>query len=133
MTTLELLESIRESEIKTNAIIDHIERLHRIAKCAHKSKKYAESIVEKLGKLETELNEHIDRSYDLKLRGYVLLEKLDGYERAIMERYYFLGESWETVAINTHWSERQVFLLRKKALKHLEERKGNNGQNDTDN
>lgn len=119
MTIIEILERARASELETSAQLDHIERLHRIAARAQKSSCYSQRIMDKLERLEKDLNEQIDRTVDAKEEALKHINKLVGEERAVIERYYILGETWERVARQTFMSDRRVYLLRRSALEKL--------------
>lgn len=122
MNCLEILKKARESELCVQAELEHIERLHRIMKTTGKSQRYAEEIAEKLARLETELNAEIDRTVDAKREALCVLSVLDGYERAVLYRYYILGEDWSNLAEKMYFSERQVYYYRKSALKKINEK-----------
>lgn len=122
MRYLEVLCKAREAELSVQADLEHIERLHRITKTAGKSRKYAEEIAEKLAKLEAELNAEIDAAIDVKRAALCVLSALEGLERAVIYRYYILGEDWRKIAEKTYLSERQVYYYRKSALKKLNEK-----------
>ena len=116
------LERARECEKEISSQLEHIERLHRIAARERHSSAYSEEIMMKLEALEVELNAQIDRTVDAKEEALALINKyLTGEERAVIERYYILAETWDTVAVKTYMSDRRVFLLRKSALEKLME------------
>ena len=112
----------RSYEHEITAQLEHIERLHRIGAIAKKSSAYSLEIIEKLNRLEAELNEQIDKSIDAKREALIYLSLLDGEERSVIERYYILGEDWYRIADKLYMSERRVYLLRKSALKHIEQK-----------
>ncbi len=118
---MSLLKRARQYELEVAAQLEHIERLHRICHIARESSAYAQEVLEKLSQLERELNGQIDKLVDTKLKATVYVSKLEGEERAVIERYYFLGEDWHTIADKLYTSERRVFILRRTALKRLEQ------------
>ena len=122
MKYLEILKKAREAELSVQADLEHIERLHRITKTTGKSQKYAEQIAEKLARLEVELNDEIDRAVDEKREALCVLSALDGSERAVLYRYYILGQDWRTISEKMYLSERQVYYYRKSAMKKLDEK-----------
>ena len=126
-----LLHRVRAYEIETQSELEHVERLRRIAARTRGnttcSAEYAEKICEKLAEMERELNAQVDRTADAKREALVLLSFLEGEERAVIERYYFLAEDWRSISYKLYMSERRVFLLRKSALEKLEKRFGGEG------
>ncbi|MBE6902934.1 MAG: hypothetical protein E7478_10690 [Ruminococcaceae bacterium] len=113
------LERARLYELEISAQLEHIERLHRIAAKARESNTYSQNLADKLALLESELNEHIDRTVDAKLAALEYISILSGEERGIIEHYYLLGYNWDKIAIKMYMSERRVFLLRKTAIAKL--------------
>ena len=118
---MSLLKRARQYELEISAQAEHIERLHRIGRIARESSEYALEILEKLRCLERELNEQIDKTVDVKRKALGCISILEGEERAVIEQYYILGEDWQTIADKLYTSERRVFMLRKSALKRLEQ------------
>lgn len=115
------LERARLYEIEITMQLEHIERLRRIASRARESTSYSQEIVDKLYMLERELNDQIDKTVDAKREALEYISVLNGEERAVIEGYYILGETWERVADKLYMSERRVFLLRKSALLKLKD------------
>ena len=122
MKYMEVLKKAREAELCVQAELEHIERLHRIMRTAGKSQRYAEEIADKLTRLEAELNDGIDRAVDIKRGALCVLSALDGSERAVLYRYYILGEDWRIISEKMYLSERQVYYYRKSALKKIDDR-----------
>lgn len=120
-----VLDRARHFEIEISAQLEHIERLHRIIARAGHSHSYSEKMVEKLERLERELNLHIDRTVDAKLEALEYISILDGEERGVIESYFILGKTWEQIADKMYMSDRRVFLIRKKALSKLNKHFGN--------
>lgn len=118
------LERARNLELEINTQIEHIEQLHRISKRAVESSAYARETVEKLYRLERELNSNIDRMCDAKKDALVYISYLKGEERSVIEGYYILGKSWQRLANDLYMSERRIFLLRKSGLDKLVSRYG---------
>lgn len=118
---MDVLERARKFELEISAQVEHIERLHRIAARARESTAYTQSIVDKLEQLERELNAHIDRTCDAKLKALEYISILEGEERGVIENYYILAETWDKIALKMYMSDRRVFMLRKSALAKLEE------------
>ena len=126
MGYIEALNKAREAELCIRADMEHIERLHRIMRTPCKSQRYAESIVYRLVNLEAELNREIDRAVDIKREALCILSSLEGSERAVLYRYYILGESWKEVSKKMYISERQTYYYRKAALKRIDEKYSKN-------
>lgn len=118
------LERARTLELEINTQIEHIEQLHRIAKRAVESSTYARETVEKLARLERELNSTIDQMCDAKRDALVYISYLKGEERSVIEGYYILAKSWQRLANDLYMSERRIFLLRKSGLDKLVSRYG---------
>lgn len=119
----ELLQPAREQELVSQAHIENIDLLQRIIERFGKYGGSAEGAIKILDRLEAEekqLNESVDRLIDYRAQAMKYIEKLPGEEHAVIFRYYISGESWEKVAGKTFMSERRVYLLRKSALKKLE-------------
>lgn len=118
------LERARTLELEINTQIEHIEQLHRIAKRAVESSAYARETVEKLARLERELNSTIDQMCDAKRDALVYISCLTGEERSVIEGYFILGKSWQRLANDLYMSERRIFLLRKSGLDKIIKRYG---------
>ncbi len=116
------LERARSIELEINTQIEHIERLHRIAKRAQASHTDAQKSVEKLARLERQLNDTIDIMCDAKAEALRFISFLTGEERGVIEGYYILGKNWDRLALDLFMSERRVYMLRKSALTKLESR-----------
>jgi hypothetical protein len=119
----EILQPAREQELVSQAHLEHIDRLQRIIERFRRNNgtlEEAMSIVEKLKAEENQLNESIDRLVDYRAKALKYIEQLSEEEHAVMFRYYISGESWERISEKTFMSIRRVYLLRKSALKKLE-------------
>ena len=119
-----VLERARTLELEIKTQIEHIELLHRISKRAVSSSAYAQETVEKLARLERELNSTIDHMCQAKEEALVYISFLTGEERAVIEGYYILGKSWQRLSNDLYMSERRVFMLRKSALDKMIQRYG---------
>lgn len=119
-----ILERARSSEQEISTQLEHIERLHRISKRAQSSPKYARQTVEKLARLERQLNDAIDKMCDAKADALRLISFLTGEERSVIEGYYILAKSWQQLSYDLYMSERRVYMLRKSALTKLLNRYG---------
>lgn len=119
-----ILERARSSEQEISTQLEHIERLHRISKRAQSSPEYARQTVEKLARLERQLNDAIDKMCDAKADALRLISFLTGEERSVIEGYYILAKSWQQLSYDLYMSERRVYMLRKSALAKLLNRYG---------
>ena len=137
------LERARAFELEVGVEMEHIERLHRIARRVSSDGRggteYAVKIVEKLAELERSLNRTIDLTADAKRAALEALSLLEGEERAVLFSYYILAKDWSRTAAELYMSERRVYILRKSALEKLEKsvygkrRKGRGNGNRTKN
>ena len=119
----ELLQPAREQELVSQAHLEHIDRLQRIIWRFGRNNgtpEEAMGVIKKLEAEEKQLNESIDRLVDFRAEALKYIGRLPGEEHAVIFRYYISGESWEKIAEKTYMSERRVYLLRKSALKKLE-------------
>ena len=89
------LERARTMELEISTQVEHIERLHRIANRAQNSSAYAQEVVDKLARLERQLNDDIDRMCDAKADALRYISYLSGEERSVIEGYYILAKSWQ--------------------------------------
>lgn len=119
----ELLQPAREQELVSQAHLEHIDRLQRIIWRFGRNNgtpEEAMSVIEKLEAEEKQLNESIDRLVDYRAKALKYIEQLSGEEHVVIFRYYISGENWDKISEKTFMSIRRVFLLRKSALKKLE-------------
>ena len=119
-----VLERARTLELEIKTEIEHIEQLHRISMRAVQSSAYAKETVEKLARLEREVNDTIDRMCDAKKEALTYISYLTGEERSVIEGYYILAKSWQRLANDLYMSERRIFMLRKSGLDRLIRRYG---------
>lgn len=119
-----ILERARVSEQEVSTQMEHIERLHRIARRAHESTAYAQQTIDKLTSLEIQLNNTIDKMVDAKADAIRLTSYLTGEERSVIEGYYILAKSWQQLSYDLYMSERRVYMLRKSGLAKLLDRYG---------
>lgn len=118
------LERARTMELEISTQVEHIERLHRIANRAQNSSAYAQEVVDKLARLERQLNDDIDRMCDAKADALRYISYLSGEERSVIEGYYILAKSWQQLSYDLYMSERRIYMLRKSGLNKLLERFG---------
>jgi DNA-directed RNA polymerase sigma subunit (sigma70/sigma32) len=80
-----------------------------------------ERTVMKIARAEERLNKDIDRYVDLQDDIQNLIYTLENHEeRALLERHYLLGQTWDKVAEECYVSLRTVHYIRNRALKKLE-------------
>ncbi len=120
------LERARTMEQEISTQLEHIERLHRIAKRAQESSVYAQQTIDKLTRLERQLNDAVDLMCDAKADALRYISFLSGEERSIIEGYYILAKSWQQLSYDLYMSERRVYMLRKSGLAKLLDRFGGN-------
>lgn len=80
-----------------------------------------ENAVVRLIDLANELNKLIDLYIDHKTKVVKALEQLPAKEYGVLHRYYIRGMTWEQVAEDMTYSTQQIWRIRKKALKNLED------------
>lgn len=79
-----------------------------------------ENAVVRLIDLANELNKLIDLYIDHKTKVITAIEQLPAKEYGVLHRYYIRGMTWEQVAEDMAYSTQQIWRIRKKALKNLE-------------
>jgi DNA-directed RNA polymerase sigma subunit (sigma70/sigma32) len=80
-----------------------------------------ERTVMKIARAEERLNKDIDRYVDLQEEIQNLILSLENHEeRALLERHYLLGQTWDKVAEECFVSLRTVHYIHNKAMKKLE-------------
>lgn len=121
---MSILERARTMEQETSTQLEHIERLRRIAKRAQESTVYAQQTIDKLMRLEMQLNDTIDHMCDAKADALRYISFLSGEERSVIEGYYILAKSWQQLSYDLYMSERRVYMLRKSGLRKLLDRFG---------
>ncbi|MDR2558415.1 MAG: DUF1492 domain-containing protein [Oscillospiraceae bacterium] len=80
-----------------------------------------ERTIMKITRTEERLNKDIDRYIDLHDEIQSLIFTLENHEeRALLERHYLLGQTWDKVAEECFVSLRTVHYIHNRALKKLE-------------
>ncbi|MCL2638203.1 MAG: DUF1492 domain-containing protein [Oscillospiraceae bacterium] len=88
---------------------------------SHGEPSSVERTVMKITRAEERLNKDIDRYVDLQEEIQNLILTLENHEeRALLERHYLLGQTWDKVAEECFISLRTVHYIHNKALKRLE-------------
>ena len=84
MNFMDKLKYARQSELAVRAELEHIERLHRIAKLPGRPTETVQRLAEKLAALEARLNRTVDLAIDRKNEALDILDTLDGDERGVL-------------------------------------------------
>lgn len=71
--------------------------------------------------LEQEIDKLIDKYVDYKQQVVKSLEKLDANEYGVLHRYYIRYMTWEQIADDMGYCRQQIWRLKKKGLKNLED------------
>jgi len=80
-----------------------------------------EDLVAKIHKLEAEINAAIDMIINMKVKiAAVIAEVEEPLHRDVLEWRYLAGMSWENVAQQMNYSQRQVYTLHGRALLAVE-------------
>ena len=115
---MELLNRARSLHFEIDAQLLHIERLHDVIDRTRDLTR-VRIYTERLAELESKINASINRAADADSEVQHLLNRLDGAEKAVLYRYYILGEDWRKIAKKLHYCEKSVFLIRNRALEKL--------------
>ena len=134
MNVLEWLGQIKKLDELINAKLAERQRLIEIATdispkmpngMPHSNtgmvSKKLENAVVNLIELDRQINKIIDQYVDYKLEVVSVLEKLPAKEYGVLHRYYIRDMTWEQVAEDMNYSERQIMRIKEKALKNLED------------
>ena len=113
--------------------IDHCNRILKRLESYGRHTPYYDEILKLLRGHENKLRDALAAAYSNIDEALALLKKLPTDEQNIMICYVLQGKNWEQVACTLFYSERQVFLLRNKALKHLSEIMLNRKENTLEN
>lgn len=76
--------------------------------------------VVRLQMLSVEIDNLVDRYVDLKANVIKALEKLSANEYGVLHRYYIRYMTWESVAEDMGYCRQQIWRLKNKGLKNLE-------------
>lgn len=118
------LQRARTLELEVQTQLEHIEMIRRIARRMRESAAYAQETVEKLARLEAQLNDAVDQMCDAKREALRFVSYLSGEERSVIEGYYILAKNWDRLALDLYMSERRIYMLRKSGLAKLMDRFG---------
>lgn len=79
-------------------------------------------IVDKIVDMEKEVDEEIDQLREIKREVYQVIFSLsDERYRAVLRRRYINGKTWEQIAVELHYSYKQVCRIHGKALQKLKD------------
>lgn len=127
MTDMKIVDNIlqpaREQEIVCQTYIKQIDLVHRIIERFGKNGGSREDMHEILGKLameEEQLNRAIDSLIDYRQPALKYINQLRGYEYTVIYRYYIMGQTWDKIASECYFSDRNVYNFRRSALNKLE-------------
>ncbi len=116
---MKLLNRARSCRFEIDAQLLHIERLHNVIERTRDLTR-VNIYTERLAALEAKINASINRAADAESEAQHMLDGLNSEEKAVLYRYYILGEDWRLVADKLHICERNVYIIRKRALERLE-------------
>lgn len=119
----EILAPAREQELVCQTRIKQIDLLHRIIERFGKhggSREGMQEILRKLALEEEQLNRGIDSLIDYREPALKYINRLKGDEYTVIYRYYITGQTWEKIAEECFFSNRNVYNFRRKALNRLE-------------
>jgi DNA-directed RNA polymerase specialized sigma subunit len=71
--------------------------------------------------LMEEIDRLVDQYIDHRQRVIEALESLPEMEYIVLHKYYIQYKTWERVAEETNYSTMQIWRIRKKGMRHLEE------------
>lgn len=77
-------------------------------------------IIHQMMELEDQIRQDTDRILTLKLQIRKSIEEVEQFEeRAVLQRKYLLGETWDRISMGLHISIRQAHRIHENALAHL--------------
>lgn len=123
MTAKEYLNQAFCLDQQINSKIRQVEQLSALAQKATamisgmpKQSGQPDGLLVKIIDLQYEIQDSIDRLVDLKCEITRTINCLTGDHQTILEKRYLLYESWEDIAKDLKYEERQVFRLHGQAL-----------------
>lgn len=123
MTAKEYLSQAFRLDQLINAKIQQVEQLSALAQKATamisgmpKQSAKSDGLLVKIIDLQYEIQDNIDELVDLKSEITQAIHSLAGDHQTILEKRYLLYESWEDIAKDLKYEERQVFRLHGQAL-----------------
>ena len=118
MTKIEIITKAQETEREFSALV---EEAARVSELAQKSKiAGAKSAAKIIADYTRQIDDKIADFMELRQTAKIIIEAVtDSLYRAILTRRFILGENWEQIAEEMHFSRAHIFRLRKKALATL--------------
>lgn len=140
MNVLEWLEQVKKMDELINAKIAEKQRLIEIAtdisprvpdgipptNTGTVSQKMQNAVINLID-LERQIDKLIDEYIECKQNVVKVLEKLPSVQYGVLHRHYIRGMTWEQVAEDMNYSTMQIWRIRKKSLKNLEDVIGQGG------
>lgn len=132
MTAKEYLRQYLDVDRAINAKLEQIRRLRELAtkttqtlqpdKVQSSNENKTEKIIAKIVDLENEVDAEIDRLVDIKAQIEAVIRQVpDGTQRIVLERRYIIGETWEQIAVDLHYSYMQICRIHGKALQKVKD------------
>lgn len=130
MTAKEYLQQYLDADREINAKLEEISRLRAMATATTQTlsadrvqsspENKIERICGKIADMEAEVDTEIDRLIEIKKRVKTAIRVVpDASQRAVLERRYILGERWEEIAVDLHYTYRHVTRLHGRALRYM--------------
>lgn len=132
MTAKEFLKQYLDADRAINAKLEQIRRLRELAtkttqtlqrdKVQSSNENKTEKIIAKIVDLENEVDAEIDRLVDIKAQVEAVIRQVpDATQRILLERRYIIGETWEQIAVDLHYSYMQICRIHGKALQKVKD------------
>jgi DNA-directed RNA polymerase specialized sigma subunit len=132
MTAKEYLRQYLDADRAINAKLEQISKLRALAtkttqtlqpdKVQSSNENKTEKVIAKIVDLENEVNAEIDRLVNIKTQVEDVIRQVpDATQRIVLERRYILGETWEQIAVDLHYSYMQICRIHGKALQKVKD------------
>jgi DNA-directed RNA polymerase specialized sigma subunit len=132
VTAKEYLRQYLDADRAINAKLEQISKLRALAtkttqtlqpdKVQSSNENKTEKIIAKIVDLENEVDAEIDRLVDIKTQVEAVIRQVpDATQRILLERRYIIGETWEQIAVDLHYSYMQICRIHGKALQKVED------------
>ena len=132
MNVKDYLEQAKYLDMRINSKVEQLSTLNDLAtKCTvtlsdmprnpNKGTSSMEDTIIKIIGLQEEINRDIDNLLDLKREIMEVIKKVENVEyQTILENRYLSFMSWEKIAVEMKYSIQQIYRLRDKAQKEVE-------------
>ena len=132
MNVKDYLEQAKYLDMRINSKVEQLSTLNDLAtKCTvtlsdmprnpNKGTSSMEDTIIKIIGLQEEINRDIDNLVDLKREIMEVIKKVENVEyQTILENRYLSFMSWEKIAVEMKYSIQQIYRLRDKAQKEVE-------------